>query len=41
MTEADYCRDILPALARLLLADLAKIGEIVKDTLAQRYALLV
>ncbi|MGI0019077.1 MAG: hypothetical protein ACREAY_01255 [Nitrososphaera sp.] len=41
MTETDFCRGILVESAQLLLADPAKIGEIVKDTLAQRYAPLV
>lgn len=41
MTEADFCRDILLESAQLLLADPAKIGDIIKDTLTQRYAPLV
>lgn len=41
MSEADFCRDILLESAQLLLADPAKIGDIVRDTLAKRYPLAV
>lgn len=37
MTEADFCRSVVLETVNILLDDPVRIGEIVKDTLAQRH----